>query len=930
METIERGFFRIHSLADILFLLIILLFPNNIAALDPGKPASDYLTDTWTDAMGLPSNEVVSINQAPDGYLWIATLKGLVRFDGLKFTITPFMAGAEGEEKQNEPAYYLMVDSKGVMWVAGDSGLASYHWKTGEFQSFTAKDGLPRDRIRYLKEDLSGKLWITYFSSYVSRFDGKIFTHFGPKQGLTGKKINAIIERHNGDLLFGSRENGVFLYNHDTFKPYPVQGLGKDYLITMLEDQDGRLWLGTSNGLICIDEKKTIKYAVKEGLSDNYITALLQDHEHRIWVGTVKGLNRIKANADSTADFEGLMQTFTITGLMEDRENSLWVGTYQSGLKRLKDGKFKTFVSIKNLKDEMAVSLFLDRSGHIRIGTFSGRLFTFRSGQLLTTVSPPGFEKTAIVSIKDDSSGNLWLGSNGRGAMLFQPDSGTVIRHLTTNNGLADNLVTFISKDSQENTWFCTFDGISRFKSSTGAIESINASTGLAGKAVHNMFEDSNGDIYATADQGITIIDKGDISSRDYRYLLKGVSVTWIHKDGDIRWIATHGSGLIRLRKDSAVYYTTAIGLTTNFLYRFFEDSHGRFWMMSDSGLLRLEKQELNDFAQGSTQRITCTVYDASDGLDSPEFNNKFSANAAMKTADGELWFITSTGISIINPENIRINKVPPPVVIESVIVDGQMFTRPEIDRQYTLHKAEKITFLYTAPTFLSPSKVRFKYKLEGVNPNWVYSEPGQKREASYQHLEPGSYTFKVSACNAEGIWNLTGDLMSFTIKPRFYGSLWFKLLIFIFLAGLAVLASFLFKKYMAGKKAKSKRSALEQDFAGQCIKKLTRLMEVEKIYREEDLSLHTLAERLSLPPHQLSQLLNENLERSFSDYINSYRIEEAKEMLSSSTSAEKKIIVIAFDVGFNTKVAFYNAFKKFTGMTPSEFKKQSSKYSKD
>lgn len=911
--------------------MTVIFYPVKIHSLDPAKPVSQYLVDTWTDAMGLPSNELVSINQTPDGYLWIATLKGLVRFDGLKFTVMPFMEGLGGREKQNEPAYCLLLDSKGVMWVAGDSGLASYQWQTGGFKSYTPEDGLPHDRIRYLKEDMSGRLWITYFSSYVSCFDGQTFSHFGPDQGLTGKKINAIVERQNGDLLFGSRENGVFLFAHGQFKPYPVHGLGKDYLITMLEDHTGCLWLGTSNGLICIngDGEKAVKYTSKEGLSDNYITALAQDSEHQIWVGTVKGLNRVKTGTDGGRSFEGLLREFTVTRLVEDREHSLWVGTYRKGLKRLKDGKFKSFPLFKELETEMAVSLFLERGGDIRIGTLSGKLFTFRRGKLLPPEIPPGFEQTAIVSIADGGGGNLWLGSNGRGAMLYRPGTGKAIRRLSTGNGLADNLVTFISKDSRGNTWFCTFDGISRFQPSTGKIDTLNASSGLAGKAVHNMFEDSKGDIYAAADQGITIFEKGNISSEEFVYLLKGVSVTWVHEDGDTRWIATHGSGLIRLEKESAVYFTTATGLATNFLYRFFEDSHGRFWMMSDSGLLRLDKKELNDFAHSIRRRVTCTVYDTSDGLDSPEFNNKFSANAAMETPGGELWFVTATDISIINPERVRINKVPPPVIIERAVVDQQILRRPGMGRSHTFARAKKITFYFTAPSFLSPSKIRFKYKLAGVDRDWIYTEPGDKREAVYENPGTGPFSFNVSACNAEGIWNLSGDTMNFRVSPRFYGRKWFKLVIFVLLAGLAVLASFLFKKYMAGKKATSKRSSLERDFVSQCIKKLNRLMEEEKIYRQEDLSLHSLAERLSLPPHQLSQLLNENLERSFSDYINSYRIEDAKEILLSPDSAEKKIIVIAFDVGFNTKVAFYNAFKKFTGMTPSEFKKKSARVNK-
>jgi len=231
--------------------------------------------------------------------------------------------------------------------------------------------------------------------------------------------------------------------------------------------------------------------------------------------------------------------------------------------------------------------------------------------------------------------------------------------------------------------------------------------------------------------------------------------------------------------------------------------------------------------------------------------------------------------------------------------------------------------FHFTAPTFLSPGKIKFKYQLQGSDRDWILLPPGSQRTAQYKDLEPGNYTFRVTACNSEGVWNQNGEAVTFTLKPYFYQRFIFKVFILIALLGLMAVVFYLSKKRSSKKQEKYKGSPLTPQYAQECIKKLKHLMEVEKIYRDADLSLQLLSEKLKITTHLLSQILNEKLNRNFADFINFYRIEEAKEILASPRGAEQKIIAIAFDVGFNTKVAFYNAFKKYTGMTPAQYRKK-------
>ena len=276
-----------------------------------------------------------------------------------------------------------------------------------------------------------------------------------------------------------------------------------------------------------------------------------------------------------------------------------------------------------------------------------------------------------------------------------------------------------------------------------------------------------------------------------------------------------------------------------------------------------------------------------------------------------------------MNPEKIQINKFPPPVVIESVVFDQDSIPLHKDAEAYVFKGIKELRFHFTAPTFLSPEKVKFKYQLEGYDMEWVFLPTGKERAAQYQNLEPGTYTFRVTACNREGVWNRTGVSMTFTLKPFFYETVLFKIAIFLLLIALAAAVFYVLKKRPLKKHTKYKGSYLNPYIADECIKKLNYLMKTEKVYRDADISLQSLADKLSVSTHILSQVLNEKLNRKFSDLINFYRVEEAKRILQKPRGAHQKITAVAFEVGFNTQVAFYNAFKKHTDMTPTQYRKK-------
>jgi len=878
----------------------------------------DLLSNHWDMSNGLPSNTIIAVAQTPDGYLWFATGKGLVRFDGLTFTpitIPPadhttrsVPTGSDDTAAKVSPVLdcpALYTDRNGTLWVGTSAGLAAFDQNKPFYRFYTVADGLSADRIRHISGDMKGNLWISFFSSYVNRFKDGVFTKFNPSHGLTGKKINAIIEDRNGTLLLGSRENGVFRFDGHRFSPFPTGN--SQYLITMLEDSRGDLWIGTGNGLLRLRQGKRELFTTMHGLSHNYITALRQDSGGFLWVGTVKGLNRLQLQEDNVL-IERLLPEVLVTCLFLDPRHSLWVGTFNSGIRQLREPMFEPFAPLRDQPDIIPTAITQD--GDVWVGTFSGELLRCSSDKIREHIKPPGFIGTAVTALCPDGTGGLWVGTNGKGVYLHSADH---LLHLDTTKGLADNLVTAIFKDSRGDVWFGTMDGVSRLRN--GVLETLIWKRNTSGKGVHNIYQDHHQNILIVADRCITVLKKGEWTENAVSYLLKGTSLASIYleqttpdRPEQVLWVAEHGIGLKRLAGKQVV--TRSQGSPAKFIYQILEDRRGNFWMMSEEGILRVKKTDLDNFAAP----IHFRTFGISDGMPSLEFNNAFSCNSALHREDGQMLFITKKGIIGFYPDQLPVDKTAPLVKIESVLFNESSTAQ--------MRGSGNLTVKFTAPAFIAPERVSFKYRLEGRDPGPGYLPAGQERVVRYQALPPGNYTFRIRAANADGVWADKDATVTFSIKPFVYQTLLFKLLVLLLVVAAATGLGYWLIKKPGRKKGKYKNVALHPDFAAQCINKLNSLMVVDQIYRDDSLSLQTLAEKVGITQHQLSQLLNEKLQRSFPEFINHYRIEEAKQLLAA-VGKQPKVIEVAFMVGFNTKAAFYNAFKKITKMTPTQYREQ-------
>lgn len=744
-----------------LLLSLASVWSGQVLALDPGKAISQYVHDEWGNDDGLPSSAVVAIAQTDNGYLWIGTHEGLVRFDGARFTVfdktntreiahNRILAIHKGRDdslwigtfgggltrlKDNRFTLYttrdglsndvvsaVYEDREGTLWI-GTEGGGLNRFRDGQFTAYTTRDGLPDDRVASIGEDREGNVWIGTGNGLARLKDGR-FSIFTARDGLPDKYISSIYLDHEGTLWIGTY-GGLVRYTDGKFATYTVKdGLSSNDVWTICEDRNLNLWIGTqSGGLTRFRDGKFTPYSTKEGLSDSSIFSICEDTEGNLWVGGVNGLNRFRDGkfiAYTTAD--GLHSDVP-RSICQDGEGAVWVGA-NGGLTRFKDGKFTAYGTKDGLHDDKVLPVYADREGGVWIGTEGGGLSHFKDGRFTAYTTKNGLSNDFIRSIYQDREGRIWIGTDGG---LNRFDNGKFILY-STREGLSNNYVYAIHQGHDGSLWIGTRGGgLNRLKD--GRLTAYTTKEGLSHDIVYSIYED---------------------------------------KDA-VLWIGTRGGGLNRFKDGRFTAFTTREGMLDDSVFQILEDDQGNLWTSSNKGVSRVNKRELDDYAEGKIGSITCVAYGKADGMKTNECNGG-TQPAGWRTNDGKLWFPTVKGIVAIDPNNIKLNQLPPPVVIEQAIIDNKPV---ETSGQITLSAgSNNFEFHYAGLSFVAPEKVKFRYRLEGFNKDWV--EADTRRVAYYTNVPPGDYVFRVMACNNDGVWNEAGASFRFYLEPFFYQTYWF------------------------------------------------------------------------------------------------------------------------------------------------------------
>jgi ligand-binding sensor domain-containing protein/signal transduction histidine kinase len=730
---------------------------------------AQYHFDSWTTDKGLPQNSVNSILQTADGYLWFTTLDGVVRYDGVRFKV--FDKGNSRGILSNR-FHTLLEDGDGTLWIATeDSGVTRY--KDGAFTTYTTGEGLAANLIHSMRLDSAGVLLVGTpagtarweggrFAPYArplaeasnnrvyfaSNGDGWFTSPSGLRRIQDGKQtsfptnfknpnIASFYEDREAAVWLGTVDGRLLRFKEGRLSPQPFQLKQPDSFIrVMLEDRQGNLWLGTSGaGLARYRDGKTTFYTTAEGLSDNVILSLFEDREGTLWIGTGnQGLNRMSRQMIGVYSSRQGLNADGIYAIYEDRSGVVWLGGL--GLNRLSAGNVTTYTSREGLNNYSVTSLYEDRQGRLWIGAVAG-LSYLKDGRFtsLNEKLPLPPHNYSIWAIHQERGGALWFGSD-KGLVRYADEKMTLY---TTKDGLPGDDVKWIHEDRNGRLWFATYGGLSYLQD--GRFVGLTEADGLPSARLRTLQEDSDGTL----------------------------------------WIGTYDGGLSRLKDGRFTNYTTADGLFSNGVFQILDDQRGNFWIGSNRGIYRVSREQLNAYAEGRIGSLPCVSYGKEDGLLNTECNGGRQP-AGIRDSHGRLWIATQGGAAVIDVANLAVNPLPPSVVIEEVMVD-----REAAGFNGAVQIAagrENLEIHYTGLSFIKPEYVRFRYKMEGLDRDWV--EAGNRRAAYYPYLPPGNYRFTVIAANSDGIWSKEEGRLQIIVLPPFWQTWRFTLLLVALLTAIA------------------------------------------------------------------------------------------------------------------------------------------------
>ncbi|MGO8993340.1 MAG: two-component regulator propeller domain-containing protein [Polyangiaceae bacterium] len=782
---ILRPLLRTLLLAAILFGSTLLA--REARALDPLKAPSQYVVHHWQQSEdGLPENYAPAILQTRDGYLWLTSQEGLTRFDGVRFVV---LTTREVPALGMNDVGPLCEDKDGALWI-GTRGTGLVRYADGKFRAFTHADGLPGDNVTFLHETRDGSLLVGTADGVAQR-EGD---HFTPMPAL---KAAVLAEQADGTLWAAGRKSLSRFAAGELTKV--KDGLSR--VEALLADPDGTMWIGSAHGLDRFRDGVTTSL----GQDIGGVLALLRDRNGNLWVGSDEGLWRLASapHAAGTptplgtlAKLEGAeAEHFNVVSLAEDREGNLWVGGQNgSGVLELLDGKVTTFGS------SFIWSTFIDRSGKLWLGGGPG-LFTV-DGDKLEPV--PGGMSLNVDRFAERGDGGLWLGTRDRGLVSFQNGVATrwtgdaafstgdiralrTDRHGTlwvgTNYGLARIDGAFALGATRSTPDAGAFAlGATRSTPEDGHVTHFGPNDGVPNAAVRVILEVGDGSLWIGTAEGLVHLVDGKFTHLTTKDGLSNDFVMSLYSDHDDLWIGTYGGGLDLLRGGKLGSVTTKNGLFNDEVFSIVDDGDdvngsSSLWMSCNQGIFHAKKSELAEVATGARLTLESPFLGKSDGMRSSECNA--GGPAAMRAPDGKLWFATTVGAARIDPQHLPKNMVVPPVLVEEMRVD-----RAPVDLR-TLRElpagSRDFEITYTALSFTAPERVRFKYKLEGFDRDWVDADV--RRVAFYTNLAPGSYRFRVIAANDDGVWNESGASVSFRLKPHFYQTVPFYLLCALALA---------------------------------------------------------------------------------------------------------------------------------------------------
>jgi signal transduction histidine kinase/DNA-binding response OmpR family regulator/ligand-binding sensor domain-containing protein len=728
--------------------------------LNRDRNIDQYGHDVWTSQNGLAGEAVYQILQSPDGYLWLMTSAGLVRFDGVRFVqVEPLVEG----QPVNEPMMAICRGADGDLLIRSRSRTLLY--RNGLFSDYRPPAALPDGSVRVLFESREHQVFVGADDFIYVLENG------APRMLRRGTGwIYGFLEDARGTVWIGG-STALYAWSqgrlatfdrfHDTLRT-----------TALLEDGAQRAWLGTLSGLYRMDLLGHGAAPVARDRIRSGVNALLKDREGNLWMASnAAGLYRMTGGQVSSFSSPDGLSDGRVLSLYEDREGSLWVGTV-SGLDRFRDTRFTTFTVKEKLPSNLTATATETRDGSLYVFCTGGGLARIRNNVVTPFTLSQGLPSVYGNGLFESRDGSLWMGTTG-GLTRYKDGKFT---QYTAHGRLSNCYISAINEDDEglivttSETLALRFrDGQVRPLTFRGQTTPLSA----PGNYTFVIDRDSSGTLWFGTVLGLFKFARGAPPEKAWQKQIDFPVTSIFNDNRGSLWLGGRVPGLTRfsIPDGRVTRYTKASGLFDDYPSRALADSAGNIWIGAPNGIYMAPRQQLDDFAAGRIATIKTTHYDTADGMKTSEAS-PIAQPAGWGTRDGRLWFTTQKGVVAIDPAHLHRNNLIPPVVIEEVLADGD--TLPARNDLRIPPGKDRIEFHYTSLSLLVPARVRFRYKLEGYDQDWV--DAGSRRVAYYTHLPPGAYQFRVVASNGDDVWNEQGASLRLVLKPHFYETLWFYL----------------------------------------------------------------------------------------------------------------------------------------------------------
>ena len=724
-------------------------------AIDPTRAMSQYIRDRWGFEQGFPKGPVYAITQTPDGYLWIGTDVGLVRFDGLNFRIVQDTLASFTITR----VLGLTSDNDGNLWVRLQ-GPTLLRYRDGVFQAPAPPVGFGDSNISAMFRSNHGELLVSRTGQGAFVFRENQFQLLAAASHLPRSPVLSIAQTLSGDIWMGTRDAG--LYRAHSGQTSFIDGLPDLKINSILPDRDENLWIGTDNGIAYWDGTKVRSAGVQQALNSQ-ILAMIRDRDSNVWVGTnTKGLLRLNSRGVSSFAED---EHDAITTLFEDREGDVWAGS-ASGLQRFRDSIFVTYSTSEGLPSDSNGPVYADPEGRTWFAPIDGGLFWLREGQR-GQVKEAGLGKDIVYSIAGGKDG-IWVGRQRGGLTHLRPDGDSFRQKTyTEKDGLAQNSVYAVHQNRDGAIWAGTLSGgVSKFTG--GRFTTYTTADGMASNSVTSILEDSDGTMWFGTPSGLNAFSNDRWRVYTVRNGLPSDSINCLLQDSmGVLWIGTDG-GLGFLKNGNAAATAHLPALLKEEVLGLAEDRRGWLWIATSNHVLQVNRDKL---LRGAIAEADFREFGPADGLHGIEGVKRHLS--VMADALGRIWFSMNRGLSVVDPERWAAS-VPTIAHVQTISVDGAEFDLKNHVR--IPPRPQRIAFRYAGLGLSIPDRVRFRYMLEGFDRGW--NEPSAAHEAVYTNLSPDTYRFRVIASNADGLWSTAEDSITIEIAPAYWQAWWFRLLV--------------------------------------------------------------------------------------------------------------------------------------------------------